>query len=71
MNYKSEFDPLIVELLRLVVELLRLVVELLRLVVELLRLVVEPDGERLAVPAGVGVVVDPVTEDDAATVVGE
>lgn len=41
------------------------------LVVKLLRLFVEPDGERLSVPAGVGVVVDPVAEDDAATVVGE
>ena len=41
------------------------------LAVELLRLVVEPDGERLSVPAGVGVVVDPVAEDDAATVIGE
>ena len=50
MSYKSEFDPL---------------------VVELLRFFVEPDGKRLAVPAGVGVVVDPVAEDDTATVVGE
>ena len=50
MSYKSESDPL---------------------VVELLRLFVKPEGERLAVPAGVGVVVDPVAEDDAATVVGE
>ena len=41
------------------------------LVVKLLRLVVEPDGERLSVPAGVGVVVNPVAEDDAATVIGE
>ena len=50
MSYKSDFDPL---------------------VVELLRFFVKPEGERLAVPAGVGVVVDPVAEDDAATVVGE
>lgn len=50
MSYKSDFDPL---------------------AVELLRLFVKPEGERIAVPAGVGVVVDPVAKDDAAAVFGE
>ena len=36
-----------------------------------LLLVVERYGESLAIPAGVRVVMDPVAEDDAATIVGE
>ena len=37
----------------------------------LLRLFVEREGEGIAVPASVRVVMDPVAEDDAATIVGE